>query len=54
MSIGTKMNKHEKKQVKLMAKADNCTSREEAVKLILKSDKLRAKLLAKKLLSDAT
>ena len=54
MFTGTKMNKHEKKQVKLFAKADDCTSREEAKKLIVKADKLRAKLLAKKLLSDAT
>jgi hypothetical protein len=53
MFTGTKMNKHEKKQIKLIAKADACTSREEAVKLILKAEKLRAKLLAKKLLSDA-
>jgi len=48
------MNKHEKKLFKYLDKANDCTSREEARKLILKTDKLRAKLLAKKLIEDAT
>ena len=54
MFTGTKMNKQEKKLVQLLHKADDCTSREEAIKLILKADKCRAKLLAKQLLSDAS
>ena len=48
------MNKHEKKLAKYFDKANECSSREEAQKLILKIDKLRAKLLAKKLIEDAT
>ena len=48
------MNKHEKKLIKYIDQADECTSREESRKLILKADKLRAKLLAKKLLEDAS
>ena len=48
------MNKHEKKLIKLFDKAEACTSRKDSKKLILKADKLRAKLLAKQLLSDAS
>ena len=48
------MNKHEKKLIKYLDQADDCTSREEAKKIILKADKLRAKLLAKQLLKDVT
>ena len=48
------MNKHEKKLIKCLVKVDECTSREEAKKIILKAEKLRAKLLAKQLLKDAT
>jgi hypothetical protein len=48
------MNKHQKKLVKLFEQADACTSRKDSKKLILKADELRAKLLAKQLLSDAS
>ena len=48
------MNKHQKKLIKLFEKADACTSRKDSKKLILKADKLRVKLLAKQLLSDAS
>ena len=48
------MNKHEKKLIKLLYKAEACTSRKDSKKLILKADKLRAKLLAKQLKSDAS
>ena len=48
------MTKHEKKLIKLFDKAQACTSREDSIKLILKADKLRAKLLATQLLSDAS
>ena len=46
------MNKHEKKLIKYLDKANDCESREEAQKLLHKTDKLRAKLLAKKLIED--
>jgi hypothetical protein len=46
------MNKHQKKLIKLFEKADACTSRKDSKKLILKADKLRAKILAKELLKD--
>ena len=48
------MNKHQKKLLKIFEKADACTSRKDSKKLILKAEKLRAKLLAKQLLSDAS
>ncbi len=48
------MNKHQQKLVKLFEQADNCISRKDSKKLILKADKLRAKLLAKQLLSNAS
>ena len=40
------MNKAEKKLLKLQSKAQECVSREKAVKLIKKSDKWYTKLLA--------
>ena len=40
------MNKAEKKLLKLQSKAQECVSREKAVKLIKKSDKWYEKLLA--------
>ena len=46
------MSKSERKLIKLFNKADACTSRKDSKKLILKADKLRAKLLAKELLKD--
>ena len=48
------MTKHEKKLIKLFEKADIFNSREDSIKLILKADKLRAKLIATQLLSDAS
>ena len=48
------MTKSERKHIKLFDKADACTSRKDSKKLILKADKLRAKLLATQLLSDAS
>ena len=48
------MNKHEKKLIKLFDQAEASTSRKESKKLILKADKLRVKLLAKKLLNDVS
>ena len=48
------MNKHEKKLLNLYTQADICSSRKDSKKLILKADKLRAKLLAKQLLSDVS
>jgi hypothetical protein len=48
------MNKQQQKLFHLFEQADICTSRKDSKKLILKADKLRAKLLAKQLLSDAS
>lgn len=48
------MTKPERKLIKLFDEADVCTSRKQSKKLILKADKLRAKLLAKKLIEDAS
>ena len=48
------MTKTERKLIKLFDKADACTSRKDSKKLILKADKLRAKLLAKQQSSDAS
>jgi hypothetical protein len=48
------MTKSERKLIKLFDKADACTSRKDSKKLILKADKLRAKLLAKQLLKDVS
>ena len=47
------MTKSEKKLIKLFDEANECTSRKEAKKLILKTEKLRAKILAKQLLKDS-
>ena len=46
------MKKQERKIIKLNEEANACTSREEAQKIINKHNKARAKLLAKKLISD--
>ena len=48
------MTKTERKLLNLFNKADASTSRKESKKLILKADKLHAKLLAKKLLKDVS
>ena len=48
------MTKAQQKLLQLFKQADTCTSREDSKKLILKADKLRAKLLAKQLLSNAS
>jgi len=44
------MKKQERKLLKYNEQANECTSREEAQKLIHKADKARAKLLVKQLL----
>ena len=44
------MNKQEKKLIKLNEKANECTSRKEAQKIISKADTAHAKLLLKQLL----
>lgn len=44
------MKKQERKLLKYNEQANECTSREEAQKLIHKADKARAKLLLKQLL----
>lgn len=46
------MKKQEKKLMKYSEKAEVCTSRQEAQKIIRKADKARAKLLVKRLISD--
>ncbi len=48
------MNKSEKKLINIYKQADSCSSRKDSKKLILKADKLRAKLLATQPLSDAS
>jgi hypothetical protein len=48
------MTKAQQKLLQLFNQADLCTSRKDSKKLILKADKLRAKLLATQLLSDAS
>ena len=48
------MTKAQRKFIQLFEAADHCVSRKDSKKLILKSDKLRAKLLATQLLSDAS
>ena len=48
------MTKTQRKLIQLFNQADACISREHSKKLILKADKLRAKLLAKQLKSDAS
>ena len=39
------MNKYEKKLIKLQSKAQDCVSREKAVKIINKSDKTHKKMV---------
>tara|TARA_Y100000401_G_scaffold72030_1_gene58086 strand:- start:3014 stop:3157 length:144 start_codon:yes stop_codon:yes gene_type:complete len=46
------MKKQEKKLMKYSKKAEVCTSRQEAQKIIRKADKARAKLLVKRLTND--
>ena len=46
------MNKNERKLIKYFDQATECTSRKEAQKLILKADKVKAKLLLKQILKD--
>ena len=46
------MKKQEKKLMKYSEKAEACTTRQEAQKIIRKADKARAKLLVKRLISD--
>ena len=48
------MTKHERKLITYLDKADECTSREEAKKIILKADKLHAKLIASMQSNDAS
>ena len=40
------MTKSERKLIDILNKADDCTSRKESKKLIVKADKLHAKLIA--------
>ena len=47
------MNKNERKLIKLLDKANDCTSRKQAQKLIVKTEKLRAKILAKNILKNS-
>ena len=46
------MNKNEKKLLKYQDKAEACTSREEAQKILRKHDKARAKVLVKRIIED--
>ena len=46
------MNKHEKKLLKYQDKAEHCTSREDAQKILRKHKEARAKVLTKRLISD--
>ena len=46
------MKKQEKKLMKYSKKAEVCTSRQDAQKIIRKADKARAKLLVKRLTND--
>ena len=46
------MKKQERKLIELNEKADECTSREEAQKILNKHQKARAKLLVKRMMSD--
>ena len=47
------MNKNERKLIKLLDEANDCTSRKQAQKLIVKTEKLRAKILAKNILKNS-
>ena len=46
------MTKSERKLIKLFDQADTCISRKQSKKLIVKAQKLQAKILAKQLLSN--
>ena len=46
------MNKQEKKLIKYADKANECTSREEAQKILKKYNQARAKLLVKRILNN--
>ena len=46
------MKKQEKKLIELTEKADECTSRKEAKKILDKHAKARAKLYVKRILDD--
>ena len=46
------MNKQERKLIKYQDKAEDCTTREEAQKIIRKHDKASAKLLLKHLIDN--
>ena len=46
------MDKQEKKLIKYADKANECTSREEAQKILKKYNEARAKLLVKRILKD--
>ena len=46
------MKKQEKKLIELTEKADECTTREEAQKILNKHQKARAKLMDKRLLDE--
>ena len=46
------MKKQERKLIELNEKADECTSREEAQKILNKHQKARAKLLVKRMMKD--
>ena len=46
------MDKQEKKLIKYADKANECTSREEAQKILKKYNEARAKLLAKRLIDE--
>ena len=45
------MTKHEKKLIKYQDKAEHCTSREEAQKIIRKHNEARVKVLTKRLIN---
>jgi len=46
------MNKQEKKLIKYNEQADTCETREEALKILKKHEKTRAKLYVKRIISD--
>ena len=46
------MNKDEKKLLKFQDKAEACTTREEAQKIIRKHDKARARLFVRRIIED--
>ena len=46
------MKKQERKLIELNEKANDCTSREEAQKILNKEKKARAKLYVKRMISD--